>query len=364
MFKQYHRPVILIGHGCTGVDLTRIMQLGVPVITSWQAIDLVDNYAETYMGRVGIYGNRHSNRILYNADVVIAIGCRLSIWQVGYGVFAPSAKLVIADIDSEELKRFPDAETHCDTAEGFMGKMDRASFGFTHPWLDQCIKWKTQYPLLEACHTSKTHIHSHQLVSKLQQLMRHDEIVVTDMGAAMVAAHQILQFRPPQRIMTSGGLGEMGVALPAAIGASIASGKRVLCLHCDGGMMMNLQELATIAHHDLPIKIIVFNNNGYGMIKRTQDVTLHGNHVGVGSADMTFPYFVELARSFGIAGMRLKEWEDFYNPYMTRGLESDKPFLVDFHMDQDQPLYPKLNPIRRGDGSIQDARFDEMTPYI
>lgn len=364
MYNQYLRPVIIIGHGCTGSPVQSLMDLGVPVVTSWQAIDLVDNYAETYMGRTGIYGNRHANKILYNADLVIAIGCRLSIWQVGYGVFAPAAKLVVADIDAEELKRFPEAETHCCLSGQFIDEMGRGSFGFTRPWLDQCIKWKAQYPLLEASHKSEGYIHSHELVSKLQSLMRHDEIVVTDMGAAMVSAHQILQFQPPQRLMTSGGLGEMGVALPAAIGASIASGRRVLCLHCDGGMMMNLQELATIAHHELPVKIIVFNNQGYGMIKRTQDTTLEGRQVGVGSKDLSFPYFVDLAKSFGIAGMRLSTWDDFYSPYMTRGLESDKPFLVDFHMDPEQPLYPKLNPVRRDDGSIQDARFDQMSPYI
>ena len=141
-----------------------------------------------------------------------------------------------------------------------------------------------------------------RVMEEINRRLPVDAHIVTDMGTAMICAHQTLHLRPPQRIMTSGGLGEMGVALPAAIGASIArGGKEVLCLHCDGGMMMNLQELETIAHRQLPIKIIVFSNDGYLMIKRTQRV-LGLKRAAVDKATgVSCPNFRIVAQAFGIS---------------------------------------------------------------
>ena len=155
----------------------------------------------------------------------------------------------------------------------------------------------------------------------------------------------------------------MGVALPAAIGASFATNKgRVLCLHCDGGMMMNLQELATIAHHKLPIKIIVFNNNGYTMIKKTQDVSLGGRHAGSDTADLSFPDFIRLGEAFGIRSCSVSNWIDF--DIAMDHLQEDGPLLIDYRMDPDQALLPKLQPIINADGSIRDAQFNEMSPRL
>ena len=179
----------------------------------------------------------------------------------------------------------------------------------------------------------------------------------------MICAHQVLHLKPPQRIMTSGGLGEMGVALPAAIGASIARGGPVLCLHCDGGMMMNLQELETIAHRQLPIKIIVFSNDGYLMIKRTQRVLGLKKAAVDKSSGVSCPNFRIVAQAFGIRAGEVRTWDDLLRA-LDQLFASDEPMLVEVHIDPQQPLVPKLDPIRNEDGSISSPKFDDLSPRM
>jgi acetolactate synthase-1/2/3 large subunit len=177
----------------------------------------------------------------------------------------------------------------------------------------------------------------------------------------LCSAHQVLRLRPPQLLMTSGGLGEMGCGLPAAIGAAFARpGKRVICLSTDGGMMMNLQELQTIVHHWLPVKIIVFNNAGYGMLKQTQKnarMALSGVDADTG---VSFPDYRRLATSFGITAAEVAGWDDFHR-LLPAMLSVDGPTLIDYRMDPNQPLLPKLG-YEIVNGQQRYARFDDMSP--
>ena len=156
----------------------------------------------------------------------------------------------------------------------------------------------------------------------------------------------------------------MGVALPAAIGASFATNLGpVLCLHCDGGMMMNLQELATIAHHSLPVKIIVFSNDGYKMIKRTQKV-LGLDHVAVDAASgVSFPNFVACAGSFRIPAARVESWLQ-WDTLAPRFFSHKGPMLLEVVNDPMQPLVPKLDPVRHPDGTVESPKFDDLSPKL
>jgi acetolactate synthase-1/2/3 large subunit len=186
-------------------------------------------------------------------------------------------------------------------------------------------------------------------------------VIVTDMGTPHICAHQVLRLKPPQRLMSSGGLGEMGCGLPAAIGASFARDKgEVLCLVGDGGMMLNLQELATIVHHRLPIKIIVFSNDGYGMIKKTQE-RAGQMHVAVDKASgVSMPSFRALAHAWGMAACDVRTWKEF-NRAMPVLFGSREPSLVEYHMDPDQPMVPKLDPVYV-DGKATSPRFCDLSP--
>jgi acetolactate synthase-1/2/3 large subunit len=200
-------------------------------------------------------------------------------------------------------------------------------------------------------------------MAALQEYLRPDEVIVTDMGTAHICANQVLKLAPPQRLISSGGLGEMGCGLPLAIGASYARDRgEVLCMVGDGGMMMNLQELQTIIQHQLRIKIIVFSNDGYLMIKHTQRVA-GDEYAGVNAATgVSCPSFRALAQTMGMAACDVRTWDDFSRAipqlFYARG-----PALVEFHMHPEQPLVPRLDPIYV-DGKPVSPRFCDMSPRI
>lgn len=325
------KPVIIAGAGCK--NPAALLELGIPVLSSWQAMDMFDNYHPNYFGRSGIYGQRAANKILYEADKVQVIGNRMAIWNVGYeGI--PKDKI------ADDLT--PDED-----------------------WLRQCCKWRSQYPLVESpAHDDRDgYINSYRFMDRLQSFLRPSEVIVTDMGTAHICAHQVLRLKPPQRIMSSGGLGEMGCGLPAAIGASFATGKgEVLCLVGDGGMMMNLQEMQTIVHHQLPIKIIVFRNDGYLMIKHTQTMAKIAQVAVDKATGVSVPSFRALAHSFGMAACDVRKWRDFDQAIPALFMEKG-PALVEFHMHPQQPLVPKLDPIYV-DGKPTSPRFCDMSPCV
>ena len=184
------------------------------------------------------------------------------------------------------------------------------------------------------------------------------------MGCFVSSAFQTLRLKPPQRLISSGGLGEMGCGLPYAVGASFARGKgEVLCLMGDGGMMLNLQELQTIATHKLPIKIIVGNNAGYLMLKHTQR-TMGMEESGVGPASgLEVPDFRSIAHAFGFAACNVNTWDDFHK-VMPQVFAIKEPCLVQYFMDPDQPVVPKVSAIKGEDGKMRSARFDQMSPEV
>ena len=357
------KPVILLGEGARDADLEKVMNLECPVLTTWQAKDMVDNGHRNYFGSPGLYGNRIANKILYEADEVFVIGARLSVWTVGYGQWTKASQIHVVDIDREELGKHLDVIRFNCSAAFYIDKMKPF---YCKSWLSECWQWANELPWIESpTHDDPTgYIHSHQFVDVLQRFFSKDEIIVTDMGSAMVSAFQTLRLKPPQRLMTSGGLGEMGVALSAAIGASFGSGKkRVICLHCDGGMMMNLQELQTIIHHNLPIKIIVFENKGYTMIKGTQDnMNMKRTSVSPDSG-VSFPDYRRLAQCFGFASCDVTTWDEF-NKAIPQMFATDYPSLIVYHMDPEQKLLPKIQPVVLADGTIMPPRFDKLSPQL
>lgn len=352
------KPVILLGAGARGADIEKLLSIGVPVLTSWQAKDMVDSRHLYYFGSPGIYGQRVANKVLHNADMVLSLGNRLAIWNVGYDGIRKDQRLVQVELDAAEIKK--DAEAIVQDVLAFVESLPPERVD-CRDWFVQCREWAKEFPEIEKAHDDTGYINSYRFVASLEQYLLKDEVIVTEMGAALCSAHQVLRLRPPQRIMTSGGLGEMGCGLPAAIGASFARNKGpVLCLSTDGGLMMNIQELQTIVHHQLPIRIIVFNNSGYGMLKQTQEkagMMLSGVNEQTG---VSFPNFRHVAQAFGISAGEVREWDDFYR-IVPSMMATPKPFLIDYIMDPDQQFIPKLDPIYVN-GKPTGGPFDRMSP--
>lgn len=357
------RPVIIIGHGCrlSGVDIAPILGMNVPILTSWPAADLIDSDHPNYYGRPGAYGQRCANKVLANATQIIALGCRLSIWTVGHDFPRPGQEIVMADCDADEVRRFRGAKYVGSDIAAFIKTLRPAA---VDGWLRACQTWRALYPWLEL----RTHydppgfINPHRFMARLQPRLRPDEIIVADCASGSLAAHQMLRLKPPQRLMTSGGLGEMGCGLPAAIGASFARDRgEVICLTNDGGIMLTLMELQTIAHHKLPVKIVLFCNDGYGMIRDTQR-NLGMSYTGVDRlSGVSCPDFVRVAMAFDIPAINGTHSieESLDTLFRWQG-----PMLMAVDVDPAYIWSPKLRPGRNADGTIKHAKFEEMSPII
>lgn len=369
------KPVIILGHGVRlggAADLVpALLDLGIPTLTSWPAADLVDSDHPSYFGRPGVYGQRCANKVFAEADLILAIGCRLSIWTVGYDFPRPGQRVVMVDVDGSEARRFENAEWVEQDAKAFIEEiLGDNGFGgrwwkdsAVPSWRVACADTQARYPWLESpTHDDTEYVNPHRFMSRLQAHLRPDEVIVADCATGSLAGHQILRLKPPQRLMTSGGLGEMGCGLPAAIGASFARGKgEVLCLNTDGSMMLNLQELQTVTHHRLPIKFVVFSNDGYGMIKNTQR-SFGIARVGVDRASgLSCPDFVRLCYAFDIPARHVwgpGDCDDVLGwLFSTPGTA-----LMEVHTDPDLVWGPKLSPGKNADGSIKHAVFEEMSP--
>lgn len=358
------KPAILLGNGARGADLSRMMEMGIPILTSWNAKDMVDNDHPMYFGSPGQYGQRIANKVFHESDMILAIGNRMAIWNVGYEGPRKDQRVVMVDVDGYEVEKFPHADWINQDAKEFIAGLG-GFVKFENEWPIQCMNWRQEIPLVESpAHDDKDgYINSYRFMAALQKHLRPDEVIVTDMGTAHICAHQVLRLKPPQRIISSGGLGEMGCGLPMAVGASFARGKgEVLCLVGDGGMMMNLQEMQTILHHQLPIKIIVFANDGYLMIKHTQKNAgkrMYGSDKANGVACAPFR---ALAHAWGMAACDVRNWRDFEQAIPMLFAE-EGPALVEYHMAPDQPLVPKLM-YSWVDGKQVYDRFDLMSPKV
>ena len=216
------RPLIMLGHGIRAAgcqDLApMILNLGLPVAASWPAKDLVDNSHPSFLGCTGVYGNRAANKALSQADQILALGNRLSIWNVSEQGLDHKPQITIVDCDPEEAKRLGTTISSANLSYFIRQVLEPAE---RPAWLAQCREWHKQWPWLEHKDEGKW-VNSYCFTQALEPFLQPDHVIVTDMGTPLICAHQVLKLKPPQRLMTSGGLGEMGCGLPAAIGASFA----------------------------------------------------------------------------------------------------------------------------------------------
>ncbi|SDS08736.1 thiamine pyrophosphate-binding protein [Opitutus sp. GAS368] len=374
------RPLLWLGVGIRMAGAQKELKafveaLGVPVLVTWSAIDLLPGGHPLVMGSAGVYGQRAANFILQSCDCLVTIGTRLAIPQVGYDIseLARAAKdITVVDIDPTELKKYPERFNHPVRADagGFIRELQRQAATAPLPapkeWLAWCGEVRARFPWIGPEHADKDgFINSYKFMDRLVGQLKPDQVVVTDMGTALLSGHQALRITPPQRLITSQGLGEMGFGLPGAIGASFARNRgEVLCLNCDGGMMMNLQELQTVAHHQLPIKLIIFNNDGYLMIKHTQKAVLKGRYAGTDAkSGVSCPDFSKLATAFGMPAFRIRTWEDF-DREMPKVLAAAGPVICEVFMAPEQFFHPKLGISVQPDGTLISPPLEDLSPFL
>ncbi len=375
------RPVIWLGHGIRLANAIELIEpllnkLQCPGLVSWAGIDMVSSDHPLIFGRAGVYGQRAANFVLQNCDFLLAIGTRLAIPQIGYDLseFARAAQIAVVDIDVNEVLKYGNKITLPILADAheFLSAMlkiiSQPSYSLPNyqSWLVQCNGFKQKYPIVSTEHADKDgYINSYPFMQRLSDHLKPNQIIVTDMGTALLSGHQVLSIKKGQRLMTSTGLGEMGYGLPGAMGASFATNKgEVMCLNCDGGMMLNLQELQTVVHHQLPIKLIIFNNEGYVMIKHTQKALFNGRYTGTNKkSGVSCPDFGALAKAFGIKNFAIKSWPDFES-VIPEVQALSGPVICEVFTHPEQPFLPKLSLAPQKDGSIISPPLEDLSPLL
>lgn len=357
MVKEAERPVFVLGWGVRlsgAVDLARsvLEKLNIPFLTSWGARDIgagLKNFAGTF----GTHGTRFGNFTVQNADLVIAVGARLSTRETGTPItsWAREAKTVIVDIDAAELAKFGSFGKDLDLgvvsdAKPFLRALDAevSNVGTTdvEAWKQQVKKWQEDYPVCPSSLHNACEINPYVLMEKLSEATPDELHIFSDTGCSIAWLMQGYHPKGGQRLYHDFNNTAMGWALPAAIGGTFAlDGKDVLCISGDGSFMMNIQELATIAHHRLPVKIIVLNNKGYAMVRQTEDQWLDGVNAGTSEeSGLGFPDFVDLAKSFGIPAFRL-ETADKTTECLGKLFEASGPILLDVQLPESHNVLPQ-----------------------
>lgn len=361
--SQAERPVILGGHG---VKLAKAEELfkqfvgdyNIPTVLSWSAVDLLDDKDPNYFGRPGVQGQRAANFIVQNSDLLIVLGSRLSLLQTGYKRedFAPYANIIHVDIDDTEINKFNGKNIKADVGEllASLNSKWKAEIKI-EKWITYCNQIKEKYPLVMPEHLADP-TNSYTFIDKFSQKVSDNYTIVTDMGTALLSGFYGWRIKPDQKMFTSLGLGEMGYGLAAAVGAGFGD-RPVMCLNCDGGMMMNIQELQTIKTHNLPVKIIIFNNDGYLMIKHTQNMLFKGARTCVDKeTGVTLPDYKKVAHAF--------DFEYFTEDRVDDFLAFEGQAIMEVFMNPDQEFIPKVRGMKLEDNTIQAGLLEEMSPLL
>ncbi|MCR5528319.1 MAG: thiamine pyrophosphate-binding protein [Saccharofermentans sp.] len=379
--KNAKRPVFHAGYGIRlsgGYEAFRSVaeKLNIPIVTYWNAVDLIEDDNYLYCGRAGNMGDRPGNWAIQNADLILAVGTRISIRQVGYNwkTWAREAEVIMVDVDKAELKK-PTIHVEMPVwadAKDFLTKLDKACSDkvFTgEQWLETCNSWKKNYPVVQPRQLEEngSTANVYAFVKYMSSKLPENSLTAVSNGACCVVGNQTYVIKKGSRMANNSAIASMGYGLPAAIGTCIGGGRReTICLEGDGSIMMNLQELQTIITLNLPIKIFLINNNGYHSIRITQN-NLFKEHckVGIGpeSGDLSFPEFKKLAEAFGY-----RYYSASSNAEMMKTVDEvlalDGPVFCEIFTDTTQVWEPKSSTKRLPDGTLVSPPLEDLAPFL
>ena len=379
LLEQARRPLILAGHGvrlsgAAQAFASLVEHLGVPVVSTWNALDLLPYDHPLFVGRPGVVAPRAPNFAIQNADLLISIGSRLDNIITAYAPrdFARNARKVVVDVDANEIAKLDmeidvaitsDAAAFIAALAATAGEAD-----FRRPlWLERCSDWKARYGVDEGRSFPATGAISHfHFVEALSAAVPAGSLVSTgSSGLAVEVFYTVFRNRPGQRVFLTSGLGAMGYGLPAAIGACFANGRKPMtAVESDGSLQLNLQELATLRGFDLPICLVVMNNGGYASIRNTQRNYFEGRYVGTGpEAGLWMPELEELARAYRLPFKRIDDASGLAAG-LAEALSTPGPSLVEVVLMRDEALAPKVAAVPQADGSMASMPLEDMSPLL
>lgn len=375
---QAKRPVIFAGSGVrlSGAHdkfLKLVEKLNIPVVTAWNAHDVIWNDHPCYVGRPGTIGDRAGNFVVQNSDLLIVLGSRLNIRQVSYnwGSFAREAYKIWVDIDELEFEKpsvKADYTVHADLKDFLPALLEHEypENNDAHKvWLEWALERKKRFPAVIADYWNNTRVNPYCFMHSLFDQLPENQKVITGNGSACVVSFQSAFIKPGQRLWTNSGCATMGYDLPGAIGVVKATGgETVICLAGDGSIMMNLQELQTIVGNNLPIKIFLLNNSGYVSIFQTHRNFFGGVEVGGGpNSGVSFPSFEKIANAFDLPYFKAEDHKGMLTAIQAT-LAVDGPAMCEVILDENIPFAPKLGAKQHADGRITSPPLEDLSPFL
>jgi acetolactate synthase-1/2/3 large subunit len=376
--SQAKRPILLVGNGVRLANALPefyefIEKTKIPVLTTWKALDLIEEEHPQYVGRPGGVGQRGANFNQQNSDFILVIGARLDHGQLAYQpqYFAREAIKCIVDIDKNEISKLNinvDYPIEMD-AKLFLKELnDNVDKLNINEWLDFCKNLYKKYPVIldEYLDTTKKNINNYAFIDALSHTMPENSLLIPgSSGACSEVTMQSLKCKNGTRVYNSEGLGSMGFGIPAAIGGCIASNKQeTICIDGDGGFFMNIQELELVYRYQLPIKFFILNNNGYGSIRTTQNTHFGGNLVVSDSTSgLTLPSIELNAAAYKIPFIKIENQKNLKEDIKSV-LNYPGPVICELTIDPDHKTFPKASVYKKEDGSFATRPMEDLAPFL
>lgn len=375
--REAKRPVVMAGTGIRAAHALDafervVRRLRIPVTTAWTH-DLIATDDELFCGRPGTIGERAGNFTVQNSDVLLVLGSRLNIRQVSYNwpSFAREAFKIQVDIDAAELNKplvTPDLPVQCDLRI-FLDELNSELDGWEPSpahcdWLSWCRERVARYPVVQSKHRrSPSPLNPYYFIELLFNGLSDDDVVVCGNATACIVPYQAARLKKGQRLISNSGSASMGYDLPAAVGAAVARGSgRVICLAGDGSVQLNIQELQTLAHYQLPVKLLVLNNGGYLSIRQTQS-NFFGRMIGAGpESGVSSPDFTRVAEAYGIDSTCITGVDCM--PRLWELLATPGPAVCEVMLDTKQEFEPRLKSRQLPDGTIVSPALEDMFPFL
>lgn len=374
------RPVIIAGRGVRLAGARELLKelalnFNIPVVTPYLGIDNLRHDLDVYIGKAGVKGDRAANFAMQNSDFILAIGTSLHISVVGYEYeqFAREAKTVVIDIDlTSHLKKTIKIDRMIESDARFaiaqISKiLENEQFKMPRGWLDRCAGWKKKYPVcLPEYEKTLDAINVYSFMERLSALAGPGDVFIGDAGSAIYAVSQgVKLLYDNQRYIPSSAMATMGYTVPAAIGVSAAlGGKRVLAITGDGSFQQNIQELQTYLHYKLPIKLFIWNNDGYSSIRASQKNYFEERYIGEGTrSGVSIPDTLKIANAYGIAAARVKDLAELDQAIQT-ALDHDGPYILEVITPPEQPIIPTVSSRVNADGTMSSRPLEDMAPFL
>ena len=379
ILKASKRPILIFGNGVRLSHAQKLLpkyinRIKAPILLPINSLDLVEENNSYFMGKFGPFGQRRGNFTLQNSDLILSVGASLNAASIGYNIegFAPNAYKIMVNIDQGELDKKTlkvDFKIRADAKEfinEFLKQSRNIKYNFSQKWYKALKYWKKKYPnITNDYYKDKKYANSYVFFDKLSNMLNSNDIITTGIALDATSMYQALKVKKDQRAFVNKNFGQMGWGLPAAIGANIGNGrKRSICVTGDGNLMVNVHELEVISYYKLPIKIFVFNNDGYESIRYTQNNLFEGRIIGADNkTGVSNPNFENLAKAHRLPYEIISNNEEI-DKKIKKVLRIKGPVLCEIKIDPNQRRMPRIMSFRNSKGVLESKPLEDMWPFL